>query len=873
MKNQLKLKGFIAIFLILCLAVFAFAACNKNPDPDPDGDTGDNGDQAPPVLDGDVLTLIREGKVNFRVVKTTKIGGSEAIKAVANFVEKLRALGLDVADAVADNDESAVTDCEIIIGAGAQYRGDECNVDTYELGEDGYIVKVVGARVVIAGGSDEMLVEALDKFTEQVMGITDKTTSLAAETVTVKTDKVIKQDTEYDVTDIKISDNKVSLSKYYLSYDRTDTVSGTMANTIRNAIYKASGIHLPLEHEAAEGTNITYRVIVRIVANAGEGAFKVSIDKDDNLLFECSYADGFAKGVEAFLGKYLTGKKGVVRIYNKDIFTYAVNVVRYTDFGAKGDGKTDDSLAILATHEYANQHGMKVLEDRGLTYYLGEASYGIYIPICTDVDFGKATFIVDDSKLRPDTSYGEDLGRSLPMFWVCPSAECEGYDAPRSLYASKSLYKDAVNASGNIGMTFDTDVMIGLSYTGQRQYIRWGINANNGGDTYELLIVDKDGNIDPTTPLTYDYPRIDWMAIYPINETPITIKGGKFITYANRTYFDFDAGSGYISGDQYYYYNRGMQINRSNVTVSGMEHYVEKEGATGYPYNGWFSIGSNYNTLIEDCVVTGRKAYTEDRNGVTDSGSTMGSYDLIGGSAINITFKNVKQSNSITSTYYWGIMGSNYCRNITYDGCYLSRFDAHCGVYNATLVDTTIGFDITLIGHGLVTVKNVKKLCGTSLIALRVDYGSTWRGTVVAENVTMYGYATHNKPDDISLNSVYSDFSIISGTWKDHEFGNDCDLPSIVVDGFQAGGSARTVNLSLYDYLELSVDSFTRTHKNYLALPEFVEIKSVGSNVNLYYVTKDNPGGSMNLEKFFHDGTIEDRSSAAIKAKIRYRYY
>ena len=30
--------------------------------------------------------------------------------------------------------------------------------------------------------------------------------------------------------------------------------------------------------------------------------------------------------------------------------------VRYKDFGAKGDGKTDDHQAIIDAHNYANEH-------------------------------------------------------------------------------------------------------------------------------------------------------------------------------------------------------------------------------------------------------------------------------------------------------------------------------------------------------------------------------------------------------------------------------------------------------------------------------------------------------------------------------------
>ena len=59
------------------------------------------------------------------------------------------------------------------------------------------------------------------------------------------------------------------------------------------------------------------------------------------------------------------------------------------------------------------------------------------------------------------------------------------------------------------------------------------------------------------------------------------------------------------------------------------------------------------------------------------------------------------------NTKYWGIMGSNYCKNITLDGCKLSRFDAHQGVLNATVRNSVLGHHgIKLIGSGTALIEN-----------------------------------------------------------------------------------------------------------------------------------------------------------------------
>ena len=90
----------------------------------------------------------------------------------------------------------------------------------------------------------------------------------------------------------------------------------------------------------------------------------------------------------------------------------ATAVVRYSDFGARGDGKTDDIEAIIAAHEYANQHDLPVRADDTATYYIGGKERTAVIR--TDTDFGTANFIIDDTDLE---------NRSASVFMVTSSLE------------------------------------------------------------------------------------------------------------------------------------------------------------------------------------------------------------------------------------------------------------------------------------------------------------------------------------------------------------------------------------------------------------------------------------------------------------------
>ena len=63
--------------------------------------------------------------------------------------------------------------------------------------------------------------------------------------------------------------------------------------------------------------------------------------------------------------------------------------------------------------------------------------------------------------------------------------------------------------------------------------------------------------------------------------------------------------------------------------------------------------------------------------------------------------------------------------------CVLSRFDAHMGVANATIRNSTLGHQgINAIGTGTFTVEH-STIDGGNLISLRGDYGSTWQGEFV----------------------------------------------------------------------------------------------------------------------------------------------
>ncbi|MBN1819620.1 MAG: hypothetical protein JW833_02825 [Prolixibacteraceae bacterium] len=406
--------------------------------------------------------------------------------------------------------------------------------------------------------------------------------------------------------------------------------------------------------------------------------------------------------------------------------------VRYSDFGARRDGKTDDIDAIAATHAFADQQELLVKADEGATYYISGKSRTAVIQ--TDTDFGTAAFIIDDTEVQNRSSFVFLVNSSLQPF------KPEGITSLR-----KNQEKIDISLPGTC--------LISITDSHVKRYIRFGPNQNNGSSQTDIFIVDKNGNVDMDSPIIWDFGQITNITALPIDEKPLIITGGHFTTIANR------------AESKYTYYTRGIAIRRSNVIVNGLEHRISGEGDHGAPYNGILNIGDCAYVTVRNTILTGH--FTYQTIGSAGVSVPMGSYDLTLNRALNVSFINCKQTNDINDNRYWGILGSNYCKNLVYDSCTFSRFDAHMGVANATIRNSTLGHQgINAIGCGTFTVEN-STVCGRTFIDLRSDYGSTWQGDFIIKNCVF-----------IPSNGRKTSASLIGGSNSgQHDFGYTCYMP------------------------------------------------------------------------------------------------
>jgi hypothetical protein len=406
--------------------------------------------------------------------------------------------------------------------------------------------------------------------------------------------------------------------------------------------------------------------------------------------------------------------------------------VRYSDFGARGDGKTDDIDAIVATHAVANQYGLSVKADKGARYYIGGKARTAVIR--TDTDFGTAAFIIDDTEVQ---------NRNASVFIVSSGLQ------PIKLETISSLKRN----QQKIDQSLPGACLITVTNANVKRYIRFGLNQNSGSSQTDIFIADKNGNLDVNAPIIWDFDQVTELTAIPIDENTLTITGGRFTTIANK------------AESKYTYYDRNIAIRRSHVIVQGLEHRVIGEGEHGAPYGGFISIGDCAYVTVKNTVLTGHKTYVT--IGAAGKPVSMGTYDILVNRALNISFVNCRQTNDINDKTYWGILGSNYSKNLLYDSCTFSRFDAHMGVANATIRNSTLGhMGINAIGSGVLTVEN-STINGNNLINLRGDYGSTWQGEVFIRNCVFV--PAGGKPTTASL--------IGGANSGQHDFGYICYMP------------------------------------------------------------------------------------------------
>lgn len=460
--------------------------------------------------------------------------------------------------------------------------------------------------------------------------------------------------------------------------------------------------------------------------------------------------------------------------------------VCYSDFGAKGDGVTNDFFAIKAAHDYANANGLPVRAESGKTYLIGTMETGgVADTICvkTDTDWCGAHIIIDDTNVG--WCEGERRDYNTYVFTLendYPAVEL-GDDVLKKINERGGI------RAGNELKKLDT----GLGYpallivrnANKRVFIRFGGNEDSGTPQRELILVDAEGNIDETTPFLFDYAQVTAITAYRADTRPISVGNAVITTRASRVNLVND----------YRCISRGIRVLRPNVRIHDIEHiitgeYEKRELVDGVPFighssNGFLSIAVTTNVRVENVVFQARVYYLQ------------GTYDIGVNMTNDIIFKNCTQSNFFAGREdcplypglgrLWGVMGSNFCKNMVYDHCRLTRYDAHSGVYNGKILDSDIA-SLRLTGGGDMLIENTTfyNYSPGGIVSLREDYGVTWHGTLTLRNCKVL---------DVCKNGTTSPDNIIIAQSPNHYFGYPTYFPNVIIDNLKIENPKPVINL------------------------------------------------------------------------------
>jgi hypothetical protein len=751
----------LSLSIMLCII-----SCNQDNAPDNGGNNDDTstdtpgGDENDDGIDWDNLpleglALIYNGKARFQVVYTS-FSGSSAIREANNLVSELRELGVDVADAVSDKEAADVRDCEIIIGTDVRNRGEEVCISDKYLGEDGYCIKVVGTRIVIAAPSSTKLRTAVNFYKKDQFGITNKTKEINQLAVDPAYFEEVL--TEYDIT--KITIGGVDLREYTIFEDYTDIPSSAGYSVselkgFRDDLYEESGYWL--EYGKLENIDsYEKRIIFRYVADKSamdEAGFAAYVAKNGDFIVECSYANAFNDAFKPFIENLIYGKQGEVRISKDYSSVKRVCEVHYEDFGAKGDGKVNDYEAIMATHVFANQCGQKVMGTPGAIYAVGP-SIPYTVPVKTNVDFNGSTFIINDVGSEAYKT------RKVSLFTLARDYATVTLNEAR---VDEIAGKDVKISFGDTSMPWLADfietkslVMVSNSY--HKDFIRHGSNQSSGETRKDVFIMYPDGSIDPETAVCFEFDEITLVEIHRVDDVPVTVENGTFINICCRTVAETEYKN------KFHDYARGFKFERSNVTFQNITHRMQDEpdidisyGYWGkleesYPYYAFIFTERTYNLLIKNCDLTGHTTYYEDKPATESTGGlkpdpvAQGTYDLAIERSINVHFLNTVQyaPSGLGDSRYWGIMTSNWSKNMIFENCDINRFDAHRSFWGGKLINCNIGHSINLVGGGDLYMENVTKMVSGTYISVRGDYGGTFRGNIHMVNCTLAGVSSYN---------------------------------------------------------------------------------------------------------------------------------
>lgn len=476
--------------------------------------------------------------------------------------------------------------------------------------------------------------------------------------------------------------------------------------------------------------------------------------------------------------------------------------VNYQQFGAKGDGISDDSIAIKKTHDYANANNVPVVNLTG-EYWLKTPNN---IIIQTDVQWGNTKFHIDESK-----------SSAIPRFTI--SSKLEPFDI-----VFDSTTKASFLSKLKPGQTLISELapykncLVDIQNSNDRIGIRYGSEGHTGWAREEFFYVEERGRL--VGDIAWTFTDYTTLKAYPCDERHLVIDGGSF--YLNGE--DNLNASGYV--------NNGFVIKRSRTTIRNQFVGLEDGNSDNLIdfVNGFYMYNTVYDATLENIRIFPR-VY-----------GASGTYGIGGGRVLNFKLKNVTAEGGSDQ---WGILGTNLIKNFYVENCTLNRVDVHFHCWNLYIKDSEIGHrGLTLSGGGDLFIENTKVI-GTEFIHLRQDYGARWIGDIDIKKCRL---VIDDGTKDVAVfhsNPANFDYKYPIGYGR-----------SIKIEDFTLDFSNFPISTSVARMM--SIASFSKTtNGSRLIFPnhiEFKNIKVVGRNKGIRIVEIKNPASYDLLKEGSYDG-------------------
>lgn len=396
--------------------------------------------------------------------------------------------------------------------------------------------------------------------------------------------------------------------------------------------------------------------------------------------------------------------------------------VTYKDFGAKLDGVTDDSAAIVAAHNYANANGIPVVQHGGKVTCNFQAEV-------------KTSCLLD-------------------MEFVLLA------DSPQPVYSIEADDAQTFTFSGSVtadSVTSPDARLNGCFAMIQNENDGWNLGTREGTGTTiyhrEVKAYDQAGMLITSPFYIPNTGTFTCSNVHSLWERPVEFAGAT-ITYDNSEQANIP---------------NFLRVRRNNTAVKDITFNplsVPPAAASSLESNGLIFVHACANVKVSN--ISGNNNSSDNK---TTAASTY-SYLLGFNSTFNCHVDNMLGVGG------WGVIGSDWCDCMTYSNCVLNRVDNHFGAfgtYNLTNSKLTGICAFTLpYGNANAVISNVDMFPRNtkySCIDFRKDVKLAFQGTLYINNCTL------NEPNpnrgNIFINPVKS---VSSGSQPDVK-------PRIVING------------------------------------------------------------------------------------------